>query len=554
MLAIHQIQKSYGTNLVLDSISFSIKRGERLGLIGPNGAGKSTLQRILAGIELPDRGSLAFTPPNLRRGYLPQGLSFVPGETIGGYIGQEGGDLAVLGLRLEELAAALTSPAPSAQLQREYDAVLDQIDLASQGAGRGPEILSELGLSGFSLDTPVANLSGGQKTRLGLARVLISSPQLLLLDEPTNHLDMAMLTWLENWLASFRGAVLLVSHDRTFLDRTVTGILELDPRTHKITAYEGNFSSYMEAKAGEEDRHRQEYSDQQEEIARLRAAAAHMREIAQFRKGGKADSGDKFARGFFANRGKETVGRARGIEARIEQMMTEDRVDKPRPDWQMKLEFQDAPAAGRDGLILEDAAVGYGQQPLLTGLNLTLRAGTRCALIGPNGSGKTTLIRTIMGEIPALRGTIRLGAQVRLGYMAQEQENLNPAWNSLETILHLSSYNETEARSFLSKFLIKGDDVFIPTASLSYGERARLTLAGLVARGCNIMILDEPINHLDIPSRTRFEQALAGFQGAYLAAIHDRFFIDAYATETWEISAGTIRQTIVKDRRRAKLY
>jgi ATP-binding cassette subfamily F protein 3 len=258
--------------------------------------------------------------------------------------------------------------------------------------------------------------------------------------------------------------------------------------------------------------------------------------------GGKADSGDKFAKGFFANRGAGTIARAKAIEHRIEKLLTEDRLEKPRMGWQMKLDFGEVPASGQDVLALEDLAVGYGDVPLLSGLNGVVRHGTRLALVGPNGSGKTTLLRTIAGRLPPLAGRARLGANVHLGYMAQEQELLPPDLNALEFIRRRASLSETDARSFLHYYLFAGDDVFVRVGDLSFGERARLALAGLVVEGCNFLMLDEPINHLDLPSRARFEQALAGFDGTVVAVVHDRYFIEGFATELWEVDGGGLRQ------------
>ena len=413
----------------------------------------------------------------------------------------------------------------------------------TNSAGRAPAVLAALELDGLPADLPVAALSGGQKTRLALAGLLLSAPQMLLLDEPTNHLDLDMLDWLEDWLLNFPNAVLIVSHDRAFLDNTTTAILEMDPLTHSLRRYEGNYSAYLEQKLAEREHQWQEYKDQQDEIGRLTQGAARLRSRARFRKGGKADpeNTDGFAVGFFANRGKETIQKAKNIEKRIDRLMNEDRVDKPTRTWQMKMAFGEVPASGRDVLVLEDLAVGYDGAPLLQDLNLTIRFGQRVALVGSNGAGKTTLLRTIAGQLPPLRGQARLGANVRLGYMAQEQENLQPDLNPIETLRLRSGQSETELRAFLSLFLFKGDDVFVPVGRLSYGERSRLTLACLVAEGCNFLLLDEPINHLDIPSRAQFEQALGAFDGTVLAVVHDRYFISGFATRIWEVRSDQLR-------------
>jgi len=379
-----------------------------------------------------------------------------------------------------------------------------------------------------------------------MAKVLLNNPQFLLLDEPTNHLDIAMIEWLEDWINQFQGGILMVSHDRTFLDRTVNGILELDEHSHSIAFYAGNYSDYLEQKIMKQEKQLQTFQDQQSEIARLRKGAAEMRSKARYRPGGKTDpeNTDKFSVGFFANRTKETIQKAKNIEKRVENII-ENGVEKPARTWQMRVDFQDIQSSGRDVLILENLRVGYENLLLIDDASLILKSGERVALIGENGSGKTSLIKTILAEIPALDGSFRFGSQVKVGYMAQEQDQFDPDNNVLEVISKLLSQNETENRSFLSKFLFKGDDVFKTIASLSYGERSRLSLACLVAEGCNFLILDEPINHLDIPSRTQFEKALSEYEGTILAIVHDRYFIEGYASQLWEIKD---KQLLVSER------
>jgi len=538
MLSIHQIYKTYGIQPILEEISFSVNNNERVGLIGPNGCGKTTLLRILAGFEQPDSGTVVSTRPGLRTGYLAQGMEFDPEQTLQSALSLHTVSEADFEAKIASLASALSSTPNDAHLQAKYDSALRQLSAVSHQ----PSVLGPLGLSDIPLDTPVKHLSGGQKTRLMLARVLLEEPHLLLLDEPTNHLDIEMLEWLEDWLHRFQGAALIVSHDRAFLDNTVTSILELDPNTHGIKSYPGNYADYLEQKLTEREKQVQAYQDQQDEISQLRAAAAHIRGLTKMKKGGKADGGDKFATGFFGNRAtKNVAGRAKHIEARIEKILTEERIEKPKSSWQLKLDFGAPAHQSRDVLVTENLSVGY-DQPLLTDLSLYIRAGQRIALTGPNGTGKTTLIRTIAGRLNPLAGSLRLGATVKLGYMAQEQELLNPNLNALQTVQSVAAFNETEARNFLHYFLFKGDDALRPTRELSFGERARLQLGLLVAQGCTFLLLDEPINHLDIPSRARFEEALANFKGTILAVVHDRYFIERFASDVWTIKDGKVEK------------
>jgi ATP-binding cassette subfamily F protein 3 len=257
------------------------------------------------------------------------------------------------------------------------------------------------------------------------------------------------------------------------------------------------------------------------------------------KRGGKADDGDKFAKGFFSDQTTRMARRVKQLEHRLDKLLHEERLEKPRARWQMKLAFENAPASGRDVLMLEALSVGYGA-PLLHDLNQLIRHGERVALIGANGSGKTTLARTITGQLPPLAGRVRLGANVRLGYFAQEQERLDPGLNALATLRQFSHQTDTELRNFLHYFLFEGNDVFVPVADLSFGERARLMLAMLVLQGCNFLVLDEPINHLDIASRERFEQALESFEGTALVIAHDRYFIEHFATRVWQVRRGQL--------------
>ncbi len=545
MLQLSNISKRYGDALVLDNVSCTINMGERIGLIGPNGCGKTTLLRIIVGDEAPDAGSVRTDPPDLQVGYLEQGWRYDETSTVDEVLRPTHSEMERLETQIADLSAALATAEGTAQSQLldaygEALARLERLAAAEVTEHQAQAMLSGLGLAEVPLDTPVAHLSGGQKTRLGLARLLLQSPQVLLLDEPTNHLDIAALEWLEAWLRRYPGAVLLVSHDRAFLDNTVTQILDLDPLTHTLAAYPGNYSDYIEEWTRRREKQWAQWRDEQAEVRRLQADI-HRTKMQAMSVELTTTPGDPTTRRYAKKVAKKAVSREKRLERYQE---SEDRVEKPAASWQMKLEFVDTPTSGQDVLVLKGLSAGYNGRPLFSDVDLTLRQGERVALIGPNGAGKTTLLRVLAGQLSPLTGTVRLGARVRLGYYAQEQENLDPRSTPFETVRAVAAMSDTDVRSFLHYFLFAGDDVFVPVGSLSYGERARLTLARLVAQGCNCLLLDEPINHLDIPSRAGFERAMAAFEGTVLAVVHDRYFIQHFATQVWAVEGGAVQRYV----------
>jgi ATP-binding cassette subfamily F protein 3 len=542
MLSVHQLSKSYGIKPIFDQISFSVNSGERAALVGENGCGKTTLLRIIAGEESPDAGVVQFTPADLRLSYLPQGLCLPREFLVADYLNQRLGSIEALSDEIATLSQQLAAQPDDPTITERYDQALTRLRITQENEDANHEIIHNLGLEDIPPDQPVRTLSGGQKTRLSLAGVLVNNPALLLLDEPTNHLDIPMLAWLEDWITEFHGGVLMVSHDRAFVDRIATCVVEMDEGG--IKSYPGSYSDYLAARLVEEETHWQQYKDQQDEIAQLRKAANRVRGQAKFRKGGKADPSktDGFSFGHFANRSAGTIRRAKNLERRLEKLLTDERIEKPTSHWQIRLTFDNVPPSGQDVIRLNDLAIGYDSHPLLEGLNLEIQAGQRVALIGENGSGKSTLLRTILGMIPPLAGHVRLGANVRPGYLAQEQETLDPQLTPIATIQSLKPMSETDARTFLHKFLFTGDEVFDRVGVLSYGERSRLGLAALVVQERNLLLLDEPLNHLDIPSRTRFEKALTNFDGTILAVVHDRYFLGHFAQIVWEIRGGRVHR------------
>jgi ATP-binding cassette subfamily F protein 3 len=553
MLTIHSISKSYGIQPILQNISFSISSGDRIGLIGPNACGKTTLLRILAGQEAPDQGTVSYTRPGLRIGYLTQGFEIDPSESLAESLQKAQGDIHIAENKLSQLAILLAQEPDRTDLQTAYDNILREVELVAKTTPIG-KILDAFGLSDIPKTQLVGLLSGGQKTRLGLVMVLLTEPQLLLLDEPTNHLDIQMLEWLESWLNHYRGAAIIVSHDRTFLDNTVSSIFELDPSTHYVKQYNGNYSQYAVQKEAELEKQQQMYLDQQAEIKRMqqditrvKAQAEHTERQASSIRIGGPDYKIKGYKSYQQGIAKKVAKKAKAREKKLERYLgSNERIEKPHQARQMRLDFGMQTHLGQDVLYLEQVSLGYPDQPLLLdNIDLHLRAGQRVVLTGVNGCGKTTLLKAIAGKLTPVTGKIHLGMSVRLGYMTQEQEMVNPNFSALQTILSVAPYNETEARSFLHNFLFSHDDPLRPASELSFGERSRLELAMLVAQGYNFLILDEPINHLDIPSRTHFEQALAQFDGTVLAVVHDRYFIDRFAHEVWLVENRKIKRTIL---------
>jgi ATP-binding cassette subfamily F protein 3 len=549
MLTVHQLAKSFALTSLFDNVTFSINPGDRVGLVGPNGCGKTTLLRIIAGEETADSGHVT-AENGLRLGYLPQGFQLDGQATLAEVIGAAAGDIDVLEAELASLARTLAQRPDDVELQQRYDALLARI--SSADTGRAARIMAGLGLDQVEPDQPVARLSGGQKTRLSLALVLLDDPQLLLLDEPTNHLDIAMLEWLETWLADFQGGALIVSHDRTFLDRTVTRILALDQYQKSVELYEGNYTAFVEQVRQAREKQWADYKDQQAEIRRIKRdiqrvkaqAARTEREASSVRIGGemmKLKGYKDYQQGI----AKKVAKKAKAREQKLERYLdAEDRVEKPNNERRLRLDFAKTAHLGKAVLALQGLSVGYpGSPPLLEGLRLEVPAGARIVITGPNGSGKTTLLRTIAGKLPALDGRVYQGPSVSLGFMTQEQGGLDPALSPLQTVQHAFG-NETKARTFLGYFLFSGDEPLKPNSQLSYGQRARLALARMIVAGRNVLLLDEPINHLDIPAREQFEEALSGFSGTVLAVLHDRYFIERFASEIWWVEDRGIRRAL----------
>lgn len=538
MLKVSNLSKSYGDNTVLEKVSFGLTQGERAGLIGPNGAGKTTLLKIIVGQEQSDKGSVALDA-HARFGYLSQALIYQPDATVGTVISESvGAALAILD-RLENLATAIatTEGAAYEQAMQDYAEVLEQAEQldAYTASARLAEVLAGLGLEHLDETTPVATLSGGQKTRLGLARLLLTKPDLLLLDEPTNHLDITALAWLQDFVRDYKGAVLIVSHDRAFLDATVSKILAIDEQNHNLKEYAGNYSDYLAEIERLREKQWDAYHLQQEKIAQIESDIDTIKRRAITTELSTIN---------FALRKKAARGARTAIvrERKLERLLnSEEKIEKPKQSWKLKLDFGEAPPSGQVVLALENVSKSFGSRTLFEHVNETVKQGERIALVGPNGSGKTTLLRIVAGELAPDSGRVRLGANVRPGYFSQEQEGLPLTRTPVEVVRLAAPISETEARNFLHFFLFSGNEVFTPVGQLSYGQRARLALARLVLGQVNLLLLDEPLNHLDITSRQQFEQALENYEGTIIAVAHDRYFISQFAERIWTVAGDNLQ-------------
>ena len=538
MLQIHHLRKAYAAATVLNDVSFIINEREHVGLIGPNGAGKSTLLRCIVGLEQADAGRVTLSPPDSQIGYLAQSFERFAGVTVRETLAQAQAAIVAAEHALDRAADALATAADMDTALAAYEAASAQFEALGGYAreAREASVLAGLGLSSIDQDVAVATLSGGQKTRLGLALLLFSQPDLLILDEPTNHLDVQALEWLENFVREYPHTVLVVSHDRAFLDRTVTRTLYLDPATGTVRSYSGNYSDFVAAREHEAALHAETWQKQQEYVGKVEADIARLKGQAL-----GVELSTTSAQPTVRRYAKKVAKKAKSRERKLERYLDSDeRVEKPKNTWGVKLDFGEPPTSGRAVLRVEQVRFRYAEDLpwVLNDVSFEVGYGERIAITGPNGAGKTTLLKLLAGELAPIAGSVRLGANVRLGVMAQEQETLDPALNVLETVRQTRPMSETEARNFLHFFLFGGDSVFRPVGLCSLGERSRLQLALLVLRGCNLLLLDEPLNHLDIEGREHFEAALDAFEGTIIAISHDRAFLEHFAERVIEVSEG----------------
>ncbi len=515
LLTAHNLSKFYGGDEVFSDIALEVPQKARITLVGPNGAGKTTLINLLAGIDLPTQGDIHIAK-NTRIAYLPQRPELVGSHSL--WEEQLGAvsHLLDMEVRLHQLTEWMSDPDKADSALEEYTAL--QMEFERLG-GYNYEthikmVLSGVGFDEDDYDAPLTQLSGGQKTRALLARLLLEEPDLLILDEPTNHLDIYAVEWLENFLKGFPGAVLAVSHDRYFVDNMATTIWELEFRN--LETYRGNYTHYLQQREERRELLQKRFEEQQAFISK---------EMDYIRK----------------HMGSRWTAQAKGRLKKLETMKKRGKIidHAPKNRKAMNLNIQTNLRSGDKVLMTKDLQVGY-DAALTTVPNRVVYRGDVVAIIGPNGAGKTTLLKTLIGDLPPLAGESRLGANVQIGYFAQAHELLNPNNTIVEEIRAIKDMPIGEARNYLGRFLFSGDDVFRPIDTLSGGERGRVALAKLALQGANLLLLDEPTNHLDIDSQEILQAVLTDFGGTILLVSHDRYLIDALATQIWAIESDEL--------------
>ena len=503
-LVVDKLGKAFGTHEIFHDVSFMVAKGEKIGLVGVNGSGKSTLVKCLLDPEYADRGTVSFEA-GLQIGYVEQGFDRIGAGTVWELMLEANPEILRLRKKLKDLEKALETNDPASL--ESYGRATQRYEYLEgyQYEAKLKMVLFGLAFPESMWQQPAQTLSGGQKTRLLLAAALVASPEFMLLDEPTNHLDIRMMEWLEQYLRDFKGGVLVISHDRVFLDHVATRILEMEGG--KLQSFPGNYSAYLVQKEIRVQTAKAAYEAQQDFIAEQEAY------IRRFKAGIKSKM-------------------ARGRQSRLDRL---ERLEAPVEEETFSLRLPKAPESAERVLVLEELKVGYPSHLLAQDVNLALRRGEKVGLIGANGTGKTTLLRTILGEIPALSGQVKIGNRVKIGYFSQSYERLNPCQTLMDSLQIEYGLTDEHTRSLLGGMLFRGEDVFKEIGTLSGGQKARLVLLKLVLDGANLLILDEPTNHLDILAKETVEAALEIFDGTVLVVSHDRYLINEVTDRIWEI-------------------
>lgn len=506
LISVQELQKSFGVHEVLRSVTFSLQKGEKMGLVGVNGCGKTTLMRMIAGEMQPDGGTI-HRNKDLRVGYLAQ-LDDIPlTDTVWGALLKVFEPIRVMERRMAEIEKLLESadPETALRLSSEYQRLTESYN-AQQGYAYEGEILrvlNGLGLKPEMHQRQVSTLSGGERTRLSLAKLLLQKPDIILMDEPTNHLDLEAIEWLQDYLTDYKGSLLLISHDRYFLDHVCTTMGEL--LGGKMIKFTGNYTEYMKKRTADFETRMKAYELQQKEIQREQAIIERYRSF---------------------NREKSI----KAAESREKRLAKVERLEKPVEEQHVRFSFDARRRSGEEALEVRELSKSFEGQPVFQNLSFKLRTGDRVALIGPNGVGKSTLFRILTHQLNPDHGSVRFGTNIDIGYYDQHQQNLNPQNTILDEVWNtFPKLEQTRIRSALGLFLFTGDEVFEKIEKLSGGERGRVALTKLMLKQDNLLLLDEPTNHLDMDSREVLEDALRDFPGTILAISHDRYFINRFA-------------------------
>lgn len=526
VLSASNLTKVYGTDVIIKGVDFHINSGDRIGLVGRNGAGKTTLLNMITGELTADDGQI-FVSSGIKTGYLKQRDNFEPENTIMD-------EIQKVFEQVKHLEEEINRTSDEAAANPYDERLLHKLDRLQQEYERrggytykseATGILTSMAFGPETYEKKIKTLSGGEKTRLALAALLLEKPDLLILDEPTNHLDIGMLKWLEQYLSSYKGSIVIVSHDRYFLNKTVNRIFEIEH--HKLRAYDGNYDEFAEKKRQLREAEARAYENQQREIKRQEDIIRHMKE-----------------------RGTEHLAkRARSREKRLDMI---ERIEKPKSaEGKMKIEFRQDFESGTDVIMTENLKKSFidsgNRRILFDHVNMDIKKGEKICIVGRNGIGKTTLLKLIMQEILPDSGRVKIGHNVTFGYYDQGQLLLNPANTVLEEMKETYRlYTDTKMRSLLGRFLFKGDEVFLKVGGLSGGEKARLSLLKLMLGGANTLLLDEPTNHMDIESKEVFEEALAEFPGTALIVSHDRYFLQKIPDRILEITPEGIVEYLGK--------
>lgn len=542
-LSVTDLSKTYEPHTVLRDVSFVVSNSERVGLVGANGSGKSTLLRILAGETAPDSGNVSL-PAGATTGYLPQDPPDPVGAAIDDLIYAAAGDIQKLEARLRDLEQAMTDGDPAAfeDVVAEYGETMERFERAGgyDIEHRIDQVCAGLEIQHLPRSREFTSLSGGEKARVMLASLLLTAPAILLLDEPTNHLDFASIDWLEGYLADYSGILIVVSHDRHFLNRTVSRIIEIDEHTHRAREYAGSYDSYARARAREREQWEERFTEQQEEMKDLRRAIRQARAGVD-RKAPPIRDPDKNIREAHKARADKTASKSiRSLEERLRRL-EEEAVPRPPAMLRMNPKLDAGDLQSEEVIRFDQVSLAFDGVEILRDVSFTLRRGERVVLVGPNGAGKSTILNLIAGRLQPDSGSIQIAAAARCGYLDQDGSSLDPNLTVFETYRQGQDGLEHELVSDLSRFgLFTWDDAHKPVGALSAGQRRKLQIARLVAEEANLLLLDEPTNHLSLTVLEDVERALQAFSGPVLAASHDRFFIERFGGHIWEVANATI--------------